>query len=206
MHLKEAILKISDIHDQLLKSEVYRGFRASHMILIGLIAFVAALFQPAVIGLIPDIKFIYYWLFTAVICCGISVLFFIHNYYFHKSYLTRKRTPQIIRQFIPGIAAGAIITSGIISFYPVGIYLLPGIWSICFALSIFSIIPYFLQTAVWIAIYYFIAGFVLIYLSSIGKSFSEWGMGLTFGCGHISLGILIFLSLEKSTDEKNVEF
>ena len=206
MQIKEAILKISDIHDHLLKTEVYRGFRAAHMIIVGMIAFAAAFFQAAIIGRNPEIKFIYYWLFVAVICGGISILFFIYNYFFHKSYLTRKRTPQIIRQFLPGIAAGGIITAAIIAFKPADIQLLPGLWSICFALSIFSIIPYFIQSALWVAFYYFICGFVLFYLTSISKSFSAWGMGITFGGGHILLGIMIFVTLEKSKDEKSFEF
>lgn len=206
MQIKDAIIKISDIHDQLLKTEVYRGFRASHMIIVGAIACAGSFFQHNIIGDNPGLKFIYYWLFIAVISGGISAVFLFYNYYFHKSYLTRKKTPQIMRQFFPGITAGAMITAGIIAFQPESITLLPGLWSICFAVSIFSIIPYFIQSAVWVALYYFIFGFILLYLISIGKAFEPWGMGATFGGGHIILGIMIFITLEKTNNEKNSEF
>jgi hypothetical protein len=74
---------------------------------------------------------------------------------------------------------------------------LPGLWAILFSLGNFASLPYLPRSIFWLALGYFLAGVVLLGLADSGLSLSPWGMGLTFGGGHIIAAALMYWSLER---------
>jgi len=83
-----------------------------------------------------------------------------------------------------------------------------------FSLGIFASRPYLPRIMGWIALYYLVAGAVLLALGVESRtvsgwemdltfgfdestSLSPWGMGLTFGVGQVLSGIVLYWNLER---------
>ena len=76
---------------------------------------------------------------------------------------------------------------------------LPGLWAVLFSLGVFASRPYLPRIIGWVALYYLVAGTVLLAMAADSTSLSPWGMGLTFGLGQIASGIVLYWNLERKS-------
>jgi hypothetical protein len=189
-----AYSRISEIHDHLARSEVYRGFRSLPIALSGVMALVAAALQDSILGPDPVLSFIWYW--TAV--AALNMLFtgggILYNYINNESIADRKRTQRVIGQFLPCMAVGVIITAAAIGIKQFPLDFLPGVWAVIFSLGVFASRPYLPRIIGWVGMFYLVAG---TYLMVMANGFSPWGMGIVFGLGQSMSAFVLYWNLER---------
>jgi hypothetical protein len=196
MRLDQALSQISEIHAHLARGEVYRGYRPIPVAFSGIAALAAAALQPAVIGASGAKGFVLFWLLVAALSglvCGGAIAY---NYLAREDEFQRRRTRKVVGQFVPSLAAGGLITAALVARGGGWTALLPGLWSTLFGLGVFSSRPYLPRDAGWVALFYLVAGALL--LAAGERALAPWGMGLTFGLGQIGAALVLYRDLERS--------
>src|SRR6266536_6664093 len=138
--LSHALDQISQIRRQMVRGQVFRGYRAQTTALTGVLALIAAALQPKLLphpwANMPG----YYGLW-----CGlavVSVIIFSAEQYIRcrrlASPLQNERTLEAVERFVPSLAAGTIVTIVYYRFLPDYAWMLPGLWAIIFSLGIFA--------------------------------------------------------------------
>ncbi|MBI9107659.1 MAG: hypothetical protein JEZ04_13005 [Spirochaetales bacterium] len=199
MDVNKAVNQISEIHRHLAKSEVFYGYKPKTVLIVGIAAFVTAAVQTWWIIPARSIIFLLQWLTVGsaiIVIIGGNI---IYNYLKSGSNFEIHQMSKVFLQFVPSLMAGFIITSVIILLENSAIEFLPGIWAMLFGLGIFSMRPYLPRMVGYAALFYLIAGSVLLYLVRYNLSFSPWGMGLTFGIGHLFAALILHLDIERKT-------
>src|SRR6185436_15359584 len=197
MDLSRALGQLADIHQQIAKGEIYRGYRSVPIAASGLIGFAAAWTQAPGLGVNDQIGFVLYW--TAIAGCaalvGTSEIIF--NYVVRDDRADRRRTRQVVGQFLPSVVAGAIITASLVHLSATLVPLLPGLWAICFGLGIFASRPYLPRASGWVALFYYVAGIALLWVARGPEPLRAWWVGGTFGTGQLLAAFVLFWNLER---------
>ncbi|MFQ5503918.1 MAG: hypothetical protein ACE5F1_03865 [Planctomycetota bacterium] len=192
MEVQEAVARISEIHAQLIKSEVFRGYRSWPMGATGALAVLAAALQTTIWPPASRTDFAVFWLLVAgvagLVCCGDLA----HGYLRATSASARRRTRYALGQFAPALVAGVVTTACLLESAP---DLLPGLWCLFFALGLFSSRLHLPRQVGWVALWYLVAGTVLLWnLSGVP---SPWGMGFSFGGGQLALAFVFLTRIER---------
>ncbi len=197
MDLSRALGQLADIHQQIAKGEIYRGYRSVPIAASGLIGFGAAWTQAPGLGVNDPVGFVLYW--TAIAGCaalvGTSEIIF--NYVVRDDRADRRRTRQVVGQFMPSVLAGAIITASLVHLSAALVPLLPGLWAICFGLGIFASRPYLPRASGWVALFYYVAGIALLWVARGPEPLRAWWVGGTFGTGQLLAAFVLFWNLER---------
>jgi hypothetical protein len=198
MQIHQALDRISEIHQQVARGEVYRGYRSLPAALTGILALAAALVQPLAIGVDPSpIAYVAFWVAVAPLgfltCGGEIILAFVKE----SDSRARKRTRIVASQFVPCLVAGTLITATIVMSFPSAIALLPGIWAVLYGLGTFSVRPYLPRRSGWVALFFIVCGGAMLSMAESGASLSPWGMGLTFGVGQFLTALILYWDLER---------
>ena len=183
MDFSRALSQIADIHQQLAKGEVYRGYRSLPIAASGVIGFAAAWAQRPALGVSDPIGFVLYW--SAVAACAVLVgaSEIIYNYAVHDDRAARRRTRQVVGQFLPSLLAGGVITASFVHLSAALVTLLPGLWAICFGIGTFASRPYLPRASGWIALFYYVAGIVLLWIARDAEPLRAWWVGGTPAAG-----------------------
>jgi hypothetical protein len=195
MHVREALDRLEAIHDQLTRSEVYRGFRVRAVVLVGLLGFLAAGLQPHVPGTTSGIGFVWLWVAVAGACGLIGTAAAVHSYVLREDGFDRRRTRRVMAQFAPCILAGAAITFGVAR-VPDLIGLLPGL----FGLGVIAARPHLPPAIGLVGLGYVLAGGVLLLQTTPGDDPSPWAVGGVFGAGHLVTAFVLWHGLERESD------
>ena len=136
MELQRAISQISEIHAQMLRSEVFRGCRALPMAATSMVAMTAAVMQNTVLQPASLMDSLWFWVGYAVLCagiCGADLL--MHCWVGDRRF--RRQAAFVAAQFLPAVAVGVMLTTLLMP-QPTTAPLLPGLWTMVFGLGIFS--------------------------------------------------------------------
>lgn len=200
MDISRALAQVAEIHEQMAKGEVYRGYRSVPLAASGLIGIGAAVVQPHALGTTDPVGFVIYW--TAVACCagfvGISEIVF--NYCVHDNQAARRRTRRVVGQFMPSVLGGAIITASFVHLSATLVPLLPGLWAICFGIGAFASRPYLPRASGGVALFYYAAGIVLLWIAMGPRPLSGWWVGGTFGIGQLLAALVLYWNLERDAE------
>jgi hypothetical protein len=197
MNVGRALDQIAEIHQQLAKGEVYRGYRPLPVACSGVAGIAAAAMQPRALGWNDPIGFVLYWSGVAVLCGLIASSEIVHNYVVHEGTTERRRTRRVVGQFLPPIVAGAIVTGTFVRLSPALVVALPGLWSLFFGLGVFASRPYLPRASGWMALFYFAAGIGLLWLSPTAVARSPWSVGGTFGAGQLLAALVLYWNVER---------
>ena len=139
MDVSRALDQIAEIHEQIAKGEVYRGYRSLPVAASGLIGLAAAWLQPAALGRGSD---------------RLRVLLDRHRGLRPASSArarsstttssttrrsARRQTRRVVGQFLPSLVGGAIVTACFMHLSAALVPLLPGLWAFCFGLGILRV-------------------------------------------------------------------
>jgi len=197
MELQKALSQISDIHAQVLRSEIFRGYRAVTMLATGAIAVVAAGAQATLVPPTDLIGFVLYWILVACVCAGVSAADMILSSRHTVGQSLKRRTLMVVSQSLPPLAVGALVT-GILMYLNRDLaVLLPGLWAMVYSLSLFAARPYLPRAIGWIGAFYLAAGAYLLWRADAGVIPSPWGMGVAFGLGQAGLAGVFYLNIER---------
>lgn len=197
--LSSALDQISEIRRQMVRGQVFRGYRAQTTAVTGLLAIGLAAVQsklvhhpwqqlPLYIGL---------WCGLAVVCAAIFAVEQMMRCRRLASPMQTERTIDAAERFIPSLAAGAILTVVFFRFLTPHCWMLPGLWAILFSQGIFAsrtLLPRGISVA---AGFYLIAGCLNLVLARGVHAFSPWAMGLTFGIGQLLASGVLYWNLER---------
>lgn len=193
-----ALDQIAEIHRQIAKGEVYRGYRSLPVALSGAIGLIAAWLQPAGIGAVDPLGFVLYWSIVAAAAAFVGSSEILYNYVVHEAAAGRRHTRQVIGQFLPSLAGAVAITACVVRFDLALAALMPGLWAICFGIGVFASRPYLPKASGWVALFYFAAGVALLWLARGGDSLSGWRVGVPFGTGQLLAALVLWWNLERS--------
>lgn len=199
MELHEALAQITEIRQQVARSEVFRGYRAVPVALSGALAIGAALVQAA---WLPEptrdlAAYLFLWLGTAVLCLfatGIEMALHCRR---TGSALDRDKAWLAVGQFSPAVVAGGLLTLVLAIQAPECVWMLPGLWSVCFSLGIFASYRFLPRATFAVAVYYMFAGVVCLVLARGRWELAPWAMGLTFGLGQLAAAAILYWTLER---------
>jgi len=192
-----ALDQIAEIHAQIAKGEVYRGYRSLPIAASGAIGVAAAWMQPVWVAHDP-IAFAVFWMAVAVAAMFVGSSEILYNYLVHDSASGRRHTREVVGQFMPSVLAGGAIAVCFCRRDPSLVPLLPGLWAICFGLGAFASRPYLPRASGWVALFYYAAGFVLLLMPrGASTALNGWWIGITFGTGQLLAAIVLWWNLER---------
>jgi len=201
MELREALIQIAEIRQQMARGQVFRGYRAATTAFSGFVAFVTAIVQWARQPGARD--FVLLWAAAAGTCLlavGIEMAIRTRR----SSQVQRQLTLLAVEQFVPSIGAGGLLTWVFFTYLPVFLWMLPGLWMVVFSLGMFASARLLPRMVFAVAGFYLISGVAALLLSSgntaAGESlrFSPWLMGGVFGLGQMMTAGILYYTLERS--------
>jgi hypothetical protein len=182
--------------------ERYCCYRAATTAASGGLAFLAAVAQaywlPAPSQSLS--AFLQLWIGVALLCVVVTALEMLMRWQRCESLYRRRQTLVAVGQFIPCLVAGAMVTIVLCRHDEQSAMLLPGLWSVLFALGIFSSLRQLPAAAFCVACYYLLSGCLALVVFRNQLALSPWSMLLTFGVGQF----LMALVLHQQEDERDV--
>lgn len=200
-----ALEQIAEIHEHLAKTEVYRGWRSLPVASSAIVGLAAAAWQSAMGKPIDPIVFTVYWLAVGMIALVIGCSEIVWHYATRATPGDRRRSLQVVGQFLPALVAGAAVTAAIVRISPTLVTLLPGLWSLLFGVAVFAARPFVPRASGWVALYYSIAGLVLLWRAPLAGVPSPWAVGGTFGIGQLFAAAALYWSVERPDRLRQLE-
>ena len=183
MRLDRALDDLAEIHAQVLRSEVYRGYRARTCLLTGgLVLAAAAADSVAGAARTPE-SFALYWSGVALICAGVALVEVLTGAGARRE--TLRRTLTTAAQLVPALVVGAALPWLLRDAGERAAAILPGLWCAVFGLGLFASLPYLPRAVGWVALYYVVVGLALAACATPGPS-SPWSIGLPFLVGQVA--------------------
>lgn len=192
-----ALEQIAEIHEHLAKGEIYRGWRSVPVACSGVVGLIAAASQPVAFGGPDGGRFTIYWVAVGAAALLVGCSEIAWHYVMRATSTERRRTAQVLGQFLPALVAGALVTVALVRLGPEFVRLLPGMWALLFGVGIFSARPYVPRASGWVALYYWTAGLVLLWASREVNVLSPWTVGGTFGAGQLFAAAVLYWNLER---------
>ncbi len=202
MEIKQALAHVSEIREQLARTEMFRGYRSLTVAFSGLVGVAAAVGQAFWLPRPAERwgTYLALWFGAAAInLVVVGVEICIRAKAANLS-LTRRTTVFAVEQFLPSLVAGGLLTIVIVKRASEAIWMLPGLWALLFSLGIFASCR-LLPRAVSIAgMWYLVAGVFALAWGQGDAAFSPWIMGITFGFGQLLTAVILHFTLERSSD------
>jgi len=197
MEIHRALDQISEIHEQLAKGEIYRGFRSVPVAASGLLALAAPVAADRFGVATSDWRLVAFWSVVAALGMLLSSSGIASNYALRNTERERRLTRRVAGQMIPCLFSGVLVAAAFLAAGAPLTYL-PGLWAILFGLGVFSARPYLPRMVGWVALGYLVAGFHLLLLGWRRPDLLSWGMGLTFGVGQLVSALVLYWNLERN--------
>lgn len=194
--LHKALADIGNIRQQLAAGTMFRGFGPAVIALTGLLALTTAAVQSLwlVTPYHDQMLFLGVWMAMAVLSAALIGVEMFARTRRHHSGLADAMLFNAVEQFLPVGAAGAAITVALLRFAPDTAWMLPGLWQILIGLGIFASLRFLPRAVAIAAAWYFIAGVLVLVLSSETRTLSPWAMGVPFGIGQLLLAGILHLA------------
>lgn len=192
-----ALTQIAEIHQQIAKGEIYRGYRSVPIAASGIVGAIAAALQPRALDVMDPVAFVEYWTVVAVFAGLVGISEIAYNYIVHEQASGRRRTRLVLGQFLPGVLGAAVLTGSFVHVSPRLVALLPGVWAICFGIGTFSSRPYLPRASGFVALFYFAAGSALLWTADLAVPASGWRVGGTFAIGQLLAAVVLYWQLER---------
>jgi hypothetical protein len=203
MELHEALGQISEIRAQMTRTQTFGGFRSLTVATSGVFGILAAIYQanriPRPMEQIEE--YVTLWSAVAALSLFVVGLELAYSYSAAASTLRRRLTNHAIRQFVPCLVAGAVLTAVMIGRAPETAWMLPGLWSLLFGLGVFASSKLLPRPIVSLGVYYLVAGGLCLFFGKGDMQLSPWMMAGTFGVGQLFAALILYCTLERGDEE-----
>lgn len=201
MHPREAVEQILEIRRQLAASGRFRGFRSTAVGVTGALALAGAAVQSAVLTDATNQlqQFLLLWTSVAglsVLVVGAAMVMRIRRL---SSRLERDMALHAVETVAPSMVVGAWFSVVLLYVAPDQAWLLPGLWSILFSLSVFATRRFLSPQVGLVGAHYAIAGLACVLWGREG-ALAPWTMAITFGLGQLLAAVILFLTVEHDDD------
>jgi hypothetical protein len=200
--LHRALGDISSIRRQMARSTEFRGYGPATLASTGLFALMAAGLQAR---WLPDpakhiSAYLSVWIWTAVLSGAlIGTQMYTRTRRIHSG-LADEMIRMAVEQFLPSVAAGALITIVLIRYVPMAVWMLPGIWQVIFSLGVFSSCRFLPRPMLAAGAWYLLTGLVCTAVGD-GRALSPWAMGIPYGAGQLLVAGILFFTAQEGADE-----
>lgn len=188
MDVGRALDQIAEIHQQIAKGEIYRGYRPLPVAASGMIGVAGASLEPRSIAADPA-AFVLYWTVLGAVAALVGFSEILHNYIVHDDPTARRRTRRVLGQFLPSLVAGVAIAPALLHSSPSFGVIVPGLWAVCFGLGVLASQPYLPRASGGVALLYFGAG---VWLLMNAHALSGWQVGGVFGVGQLLAALVLW--------------
>ena len=175
--VQRALDPLSDIHAQVARASIYRGYRAAPVAAMGFIASAVAICEALWAGGIGPWAHAMVWLVVALVCASVGAA----DLWRRRAAVSGRDTWTAIGQLVPALVVGLSMT-WLLSDRP---ELLPGVWTSLFGLGSLASRPYLPAPILGVALFYVAAGLAMAAAARAGVSPSPWAMGITFLVGQL---------------------
>jgi hypothetical protein len=197
MDLARALDRIEEIHAQVAKGEVFRGYRPVPVALAGAIGLLAAWLQPRLVPEGDAACFLSFWLTVAAAGFAVNAGVVGLGYARSRDAFARRHTRQVVGQFVPCLLAGAAVSLCL----PAGgagfVRLLPGLWALLFGRGVFASRPYLARATGWVALFFVVAGAALLAFPPATLAALGLAHGLVFGVGLLAAAVVLHLDVPR---------
>jgi hypothetical protein len=202
MRVEDALNQVQLMRSQMARIEQFCCYRSATVAASGMLGLAAAFLQPCWVAepIQQPLSYVAYWVLVAaisVIFIGVDLLVRLHR---TDSGHARRRTILAVRQFLPCLLAGWLVTWAIGLYSPESTPLFPGLWSIVFSLGIFASSSHLPAGSLGLAGYYLVTGLACIRWGRADQALAPWTMALTFGIGQL----LSAMVLQRQQEEHDV--
>ena len=200
MNLRNAIQQISDIRQQMAKSEVFRGYRSLTVGVSGGLALVGAVWQSQWLpSPTADLtRYLCLWVGIALVNVTIAVVELLIRAKRAGPGLVREMTRLAAEQFLPCLIIGALLTAFVYRDAPHVAWMLPGLWSLLFSLGIFASWRMLPSLVAWAGLYYVLSGLCCLRWGQGEHALAPWQMALSFGGGQLLSAAILHCTLERN--------
>jgi len=197
MDVPQALDRIEEIHAQIAKGEVFRGYRPVPVAIAGAVGLLAGWLQPRLVPEGDGARFLGFWLAVALLNLGVNAAVIATGYARCGSRFARRHTRQVVGQFVPCLLAGGAVSLGLPSADPGLVRVLPGLWALLFGLGVFASRPYLARATGWVALFFVVAGTAL--LAFPGRDLARLGLvhGAVFGAGLLAAALVLHLDVPR---------
>ena len=198
MDVPQALERIEEIHAQMAKGEVFRGYRPVPVAIAGVLGLLGAFLQPRFVPAGDGgISFLAFWLGVASLNVGLNTAVIASGWARTRDPFVRRHTRLVVGQFVPCLVAGAAVSLALPSVDPGLTRLLPGLWALLFGLGVFASRPYLARATGWVALWFVVAGTAL--LSFPPQGWTRLGLvhGGVFGLGLLGAALVLHLDLPR---------
>ena len=197
MDVPQALDRIEEIHAQMAKGEVFRGYRPLPVAIAGAVGLVAGWLQPRLVPEGDGARFLAFWLAVALLNVGVNVAVIATGYARSPSRFARRHTRQVVGQFVPCLLAGAAVSFGLPSADPALVRVLPGLWALLFGLGVFASRPYLARATGWVALFFVAAGAGLLLFPPATLEALGLVHGAVFGTGLLAAAVVLHLDIPR---------
>jgi hypothetical protein len=200
--LYKALGDISRIRKQMANTTEFRGYGPATLAATGAFAALAAGVQAV---WVPDpalhiSAYLGVWVSTAALCAFLTgVQMYTRTRRIHSG-LSNEMLRMAVEQFLPSVAAGALVTIVLLRFVPFAAWMLPGLWQVIFALGIFSSCRFLPRQMMAAGGWYLLMGLSCLAMGG-NRALSPWTMGLSYGGGQLLVAAVLLLSASEGEDE-----
>ena len=196
-HLHDALSQLAEIRTAVDRSACFRGYRAAPVAGSGVLAGVAALIQHWMLPdpLLHPAAWLLLWTVTATLSLALVMVEVVARYGWTVCDLQRSGTWRAVGCFAPCLVAGVLLTIAVFEARSAAAGLLPGLWSMLFALGVFASRPVLPRAMLWLGVWYLLAGWLVLMFSQ--GSLAPWTMFVPFGIGQLAAAVVLYWQLER---------
>ncbi|MCI0639516.1 MAG: hypothetical protein L0Y70_10610 [Gemmataceae bacterium] len=204
MDLHEALTQISEIRQQVARTEVFRGYKAAPVALSGGVALVAALLQATWLPVpAADLgAYLTLWIGAALVSLIATGVAMVLHCKYAASALTRTTALLAVGQFAPSIVAGGLLAFVLWHNAPETLWMLPGLWAMLFGLGVFASYRLLPRAIFWVGVHYVVTGAFVLAWAKGAWAFSPWAMAIPFGVGQLLAAAILYWTLERRYEQK----
>ena len=199
MRLDDALTQIADIRRQVARTGTFSGFRWAVTLFSAAVAVATALIQPILIPVPADgaDRYFILWFSAGAVCLAVVVVATLLRCRRTGSPLQRELAVQVVRQFVPSLVMGGLVTFVLGEFAWSSIWIAPGFWAIFVGMGVLACRPLLPRGTGLVGVFYLMAGLLSIAFSGRFGPFSPWIMGIPFGVGQTAAAAVLYFGLER---------
>jgi hypothetical protein len=204
MELRDALCQIHEIRQQMARSETFRGYRSLTSAGSGSLAWLAAACQPYLVGT-PTVdldRYLLLWVGVAAMSLAMVAIGLWQRVQRVSWSLTGAATRQALQQFLPCVVIGGLLTLTIYRSAPEVAWMLPGLWSLLYALGIFASHQLLPRQSWIVGLHYTACGIGCLTWGGGPHAFSPWQMAISFGVGQFLAAGILYWNLERTDDSE----
>ena len=200
--LHKALGDISSIRREMARATQFRGYGPATLAATGAFAFVAAAAQAV---WLPDPAnhmraWLGIWIATALLSATLTgAQMYTRSRRIHSG-LSDEMIRMAVEQFLPSVAAGALVAIVLVLYVPSVLWMLPGLWQVIFSIGVFSSCRFLPRPMIAAGVWYLFTGLLCIALGDT-RALAPETMGLSFGIGQFIVAAILLIATPEPEDE-----